>query len=133
MYQLTKQDIVYVDYPIQLFSISSIGEERIGITDIVSGLLSSCALELHYLYRSLFPGLEIDLSSIRLHFEIKNETFPKHMTTEEISEEDLFSEMLEHDFIVKMPPKRRYSIELSIKNIRRGEPRIFEIEEIDEK
>jgi|YelNatPaOPRAMG01_1025707.scaffolds.fasta_scaffold14324_4 hypothetical protein len=129
MSQITTQDIEYRDL-IQQFSSSSTGKEEIDIMEINKRLLSTWAWKRLYLYRSLFPKLEIDLSSIGLYFEIKNETFPKHMTTEEISEEDLFSEMLEHDFIVKMPPKRRYSIELSIKNIRRGEPKIFDIEEI---
>jgi len=57
----------------------------------------------------------------------------KDTFTEGILEEDLFLEMVEHDYIVKMPPKRRYTIELDIKNIRRGEPRIFEIEDLAEK
>jgi hypothetical protein len=122
MYQLTKQDIVYVDYPIQLFSIPS--EERIGITDIVSGLLSSCALELHYLYRSLFPGLEIDLSSIQLYFEIKNET----SLIEKPSEIAISKDMLEFDIVIRMPPKKEWSVRLRVESIEKAKPHIVEPE-----
>jgi hypothetical protein len=122
MYQLTKQDIVYVDYPIQLFSIPS--EERIGITDIVSGLLSSCALELHYLYRSLFPGLEIDLSSIQLYFEIKNET----SLIEKPSEIAISEDMLEFDIVIRMPPKKEWSVRLRVESIEKAKPHIVEPE-----
>jgi hypothetical protein len=124
MYQLTKQDIVYVDYPIQLFSISSIGEERIGITDIVSGLLSSCALELHYLYRSLFPGPEIDLSSIQSYFEIKNET----SLIEKPSEIAISEDMLEFDIVIRMPPKKEWSVQLKVESIEKAKPHIVEPE-----
>jgi hypothetical protein len=124
MYQLTKQDIVYVDYPIQLFSISSIGEERIGITDIVSGLLSSCALELHYLYRSLFPGPEIDLSSIQSYFEIKNET----SLIEKLSEIAISEDMLEFDIVIRMPPKKEWSVRLRVESIEKAKPHIVEPE-----
>jgi hypothetical protein len=124
MYQLTKQDIVYVDYPIQLFSISSIGEERIGITDIVSGLLSSCALELHYLYRSLLPGLEVDLSSIQSYFEIKNET----SLIEKPSEIAISEDMLEFDIVIRMPPKKEWSVRLRVESIEKAKPHIVEPE-----
>lgn len=40
----------------------------------------------------------------------------------EISEEEIVMDMVEHDYVVRMPPKRKYTIELEIKNIRRGEP-----------
>jgi hypothetical protein len=128
MYQLTKQDIVYVDYPIQLFSISSIGEERIGITDIVSGLLSSCALELHYLYRSLFPGPEIDLSSIQSYFEIKNETSLIEKLSEIAISEDISEDMLEFDIVIRMPPKKEWSVRLRVESIEKAKPHIVEPE-----
>jgi hypothetical protein len=131
MYQLTKQDIIYRGYPIQCFSISSIGEEKLDLTDIISSLSYIWKQKLLYSYLNF--RWKIDLSSIRLHFEIKNETSVKDTFTEGILEEDLFLEMVEHDYIVKMPPKRRYTIELDIKNIRRGEPGIFEIEDLAEK
>jgi hypothetical protein len=131
MYQLTSQHITYRDYPIQYISSPSTGAKEIDIMDeldsLVSVLLRNRPIKF---YPNLLSLFEIDWSSVRPHFEIKNETFLKHTIAEEISEEDLFLEMLEHDFVVKMPPKRRYTIELDIKNIRRGEPRIFEIEEI---
>ena len=37
-------------------------------------------------------------------------------------EEGILMEMIEHDFVVRMPPKKKYTIELEVKNIRKGEP-----------
>jgi len=43
-----------------------------------------------------------------------------------ISEEDIALEMIEHDFVVKMPPKKEYKIHVLVKSVSRGEPRIVE-------
>ena len=138
MYQLTLRDVTYQGYPIQYPSAVSSGLEEIDINDIWNSLLSGWIQEKGFrhpfLYPSLMSLLEIDWSSVRPHFEIKNETslieeavgkaIPKY-----ISEEDIVMEMVEHDFIVRMPPKKRYIVELEVKDVRKGEPRIVEPEE----
>jgi hypothetical protein len=37
-----------------------------------------------------------------------------------------YVEAMEHDIVVKMPPKRRYNVELEIKNIRKAQPIVIE-------
>ena len=50
-------------------------------------------------------------------------------------DKDLFSEkvitidMVENDFIVKMPPKNRYKVRVRVKEVKRGEPRIVQPDE----
>lgn len=138
MYQLTLRDVTYRGYPIQHPSAVSSGVEEIDINDIWDSLLSVWIQEKWFrkpfLYHSLMPLLEIDWSSVRPHFEIKNETSlieeaVGKTISGHISEEDIVMEMLEHDFIVRVPPKKRYTVELEVKNIRKGEPRIVEPEE----
>ena len=45
------------------------------------------------------------------------------------SEEDIAMEMIEHDFVVKMPPKKRYKIQVHVRNVRKGKPRPVELDE----
>jgi len=40
------------------------------------------------------------------------------------SKEIIPDEMLEHDIVVKMPPKRKFSIKARIRRIRKAEPRV---------
>jgi len=44
----------------------------------------------------------------------------------QISEEDIAIEMLEHDFIVKMLPKKIYKIKVHIRSVKKGELRLVE-------
>ena len=50
-------------------------------------------------------------------------------------DKDLFSEkvitidMVENDFIVKMPPKNRYKVRVRVKEVKRGEPRVVQPDE----
>ncbi len=37
--------------------------------------------------------------------------------------------MVEHDFIVKIPPKKKYKIQVLVKSIKKGEPRVIESNE----
>lgn len=37
-----------------------------------------------------------------------------------------YIEAMEHDIAVRMPPKRRYTVELEIKNIRKAQPIVIE-------
>ena len=130
MYQFTMQDVTYQDYPIQYFSSPSTGIEDIDITDLWDSILSQWMRErpeksFYHSLISLLNLLEIDFSSIRPHFEIKTETsLIKELTT--ISEEDIAMEMVEHDFVVKMPPKKRYKIRVHVRSGRKGEPRLVE-------
>ncbi|MCK4245078.1 MAG: hypothetical protein KAX20_05580 [Candidatus Omnitrophica bacterium] len=131
IYQLTLQDVTYQDYPIPCpFAISSRVEEidkNEAWNRLLSILIREKRLKGPFLYQAL-SLLEIDLSSVWPRYEIKNETSLIEEIVD-ISEEDIVTEMLEHDFIVRMPPRKRYTVEMKVENIRRGEPRIVEPEE----
>jgi len=128
MNQQTLQDVTCRDDPIQYLSSPCTSIEEIDRMDLKDNLVSVCMRKPPAkVYRSLFPLLEVDWSSIWSHFEIKNETLlieklKMEPTLETFSEEDLVIEMLEVDFVVKMPPKKRYKIQAVVKSIKRGEP-----------
>jgi len=126
MYQLTMQDIAYRDYPIQYFSTSSTGIEEIDIMDIRDNLLSTWMRKRpkKLFYHSLIPLLEIDLSSIWPHFEIKNET----SLIEGMLEMAVPEDMLEFDIVVRMPPMKEWSARLRVKSVEKATPRIVEPE-----
>ncbi len=135
MYQLTMQDVTYLDYPIQYFSSPSTRIEETDITDIRDTLLSKWLRERPKkpFYHSFINLLEIDLSSIRPHFEIKRETSSIEEVgkdiTRIISEEEIILEMVEQDFVVKMPPKKKYKIHVVVRNVKKGKPRVVEPDE----
>lgn len=138
MCKLTLRGVTYQGYPIQYPSAVSSGLEEIDINDIWNSLLSVWIQEKRFRNPFLYPSLmslhEIDRSSVRPHFEVKNDTSLIEEAVEKaipkyISEEDIVMEMVEHDFIVRMPPKKRYIVELEVKDVRKGEPRIVEPEE----
>ncbi len=136
MYQLTMQDVTYLEYPIQNFSNPSTGIEEIDIIDLWDRVLSNWIRERpkRLFYHSLISLIETDLSSILPHFEIKSETsqveeLTREKLVETISEEDIAVEMLEHDFVVRMPPKKRYKIQVVVRSVRKGEPRVIESDE----
>lgn len=136
MYQLTMQEVTYQDYPIQYFSSPSTEIKQIDITDIWDSILSKWIIERpkRPVYHSLLSLLEIDLSSTWPRFEIKRETSSIEEAgkniTEIISEEELISEMVEQDFVVRMPPKKRYKIHVVVRNVKKGKPRVVEPDEI---
>ncbi|MHA1687012.1 MAG: hypothetical protein ACTSYD_11510 [Candidatus Heimdallarchaeaceae archaeon] len=72
---------------------------------------------------SLMSTIEIDSTSSS-HFEIKSETSiveqSLYTISELIGEEGLAIEMLEHDRVVKMPPKKRYKVKATVTKIRKG-------------
>lgn len=78
---------------------------------------------------NIFSLFIVDFSSVRPFFEFKMETYFLKKPYDEktisgyISDEELFIEMIENDFIVEMKPKKRYSIKLEVKDIRKGEPK----------
>lgn len=135
MYQLTKQDVTYLDYPIQNFSSSSTRIDETDITDIRDILLSKWFRERpkKSFYHSFINLLEIDLSSVRPHFEIKRETSSIEEVgtdiTRIISEEEIILDMVEHDFVVKMSPKKKYKIHVVVRNVKKGKPRVVEPDE----
>lgn len=49
------------------------------------------------------------------------------------TEERIFSEMVNQDFIVRMPPISEYKITITIKSIEKATPRIVEPEEVKQK
>jgi len=136
MYQLTMQEVTYQDYSTQHFSNPSTEIKQIDITDIWDSVLSKGIIERpkRPIYHSLLSLLEIDLSSIWPHFEIKTETSAIEEAgkniTEIISEDELISEMVEQDFVVRMPPKKRYKIHVVVRNVKKGKPRVVEPDEV---
>jgi len=46
----------------------------------------------------------------------------KHYNSD-ITEEDIVTEMIEHDFVTKIPPKKKYKIQVLVRSIKKGEPR----------
>jgi hypothetical protein len=43
---------------------------------------------------------------------------------EEISDEAIILEMIEHDFIVRMPPVREYTLRVKVKSVEKGIPHV---------
>jgi hypothetical protein len=113
------------DYSIPYAStVSSIEEVGISGDWLTSASTRQASFKEPFYYRSLLSLFEIDSSSVCPDFVPMSETY----MTEPLSEEDIINEMLEHDFIVRMPPRRRYTIELEIKSIKKAEPKIVEPE-----
>ena len=86
------------------------------------------------LYQNIQDLLDFDLSSINPYFRIKNEASSIQENVEktvslQLSEEEIVMEMVGHDIITGLPPKRRYKVELKVMNIRRGKPKIVDPEE----
>lgn len=76
MYEQTLQEATSLDYPIQTPSTPSTGIEEIDLPDTWESLLFSLIRKefKKQFYYNLFPLFEVNLSSIKPHFEIKNET-----------------------------------------------------------
>lgn len=126
MYELTVEGVLYRDYPIQ-YPLSGSSTEKMEINEVLDSLFSIWIRERQpkeIFYQNLLSLLEIDLSSVWPHFEIKSETSLIKETVEEVFPK----EMLEYNVVVRIPPKRRYTVQMRIKCIRRGEPKIVEPE-----
>jgi len=127
MYQLTTRDITYLHHLTFFSSSPSTGIREIDISDMED---SSAFVWSHNrpegFYRSLSSLIETDISSIWPRFEVKSETF---IATEALQE--ALPTDVEYDVTVHMPPKMRYPVELEIKSIRRGEPKIVVPEGIE--
>lgn len=127
-YKTASRPITTKDYPNQYaFTGSSSGEET-DISEVLDRLffvsMSQELLKKLLSYRSLLPAFEIDLSSVRPCFE----PMTRSSLIEESYEEILPEETLEYDVIVQMPPRKRYTIELEVKSIKKAEPIIVEPE-----
>jgi len=125
MYQPTMQDVTNRNYSIQYFYSPSTGIEEIDI-DIWDSVLSNWVRERpkRPIYHSLIPLLEIDLSSIWPHFEIKSET----SLIEEILEKPIPEDMLEFDIVVRIPPIKVWSARLRVSSVEKATPHIVEPE-----
>ena len=84
----------------------------------------------YYNISSLF---QIDTSTKKIIFETKNETSKISLVTDKdknlFSEEVITIDIVENDFIVKMPPKNRYKVRVRVKEVKRGEPRVVQPDE----
>ena len=45
----------------------------------------------------------------------------KHYNSD-ITKEDIVTEMVEHDFVTKILPKKKYKIQVLVRSIKKGEP-----------
>ena len=127
-YKATLQDVTSRDYLIEYPLATSSGVEKADISEILDSLffvwVRRNLLNGPLFYRNLSPLLEIDLSSVQPYFEIKSETSLMGEAIEEVVPE----EILEYDIVVRIPPRKRYTIELKVNSVRRAEPRIVEPE-----
>jgi hypothetical protein len=67
--------------------------------------------------------LEQDHSSVYPLYEPRNETYDEKPRA---SEEELLSELLTQDFIVKMPPVKRFSFKIKLRTVRKKTPNPIE-------
>lgn len=133
---LTVRYTTYSDYP--NVASPSTGMEEIDKIELgersLSFLIGISEQPKRQLYQDLSNLFEVDLSSVKPHFEIRNETsrveeLTREREQEPISEEDIAIEMLEHDFIVKMSPKKRYKIQVHVISVKKGDPRLVETDD----
>jgi len=129
----TLNELTYPGYLIECSSRMDIGMAGMDFLDVLERLLSFRTRKQpgRHFCSNFCPRFEVDVSSIKPHFEIRNETslvvgLISEQEIEPLSEEELALEMLEHDYIVKMPPKKRYKIQVHVKSIKKGEPRSVE-------
>ncbi len=134
MYATKSIDVTHMDepamgYPTKYIPAGSSTDES-DMDEILDYVFSKrIKYEKEPLYQNIRDLLEIDLSSRHPHFEIKNESSSIQENVEktvplQLSEEEIVMEMVGHDIIPGLPPKRRYKVELKIRNIRRGKPKI---------
>lgn len=125
---ITSQDVTTRDYPISDALTGSSRREETDISEILDRRLFVWRRQelgrQPFFYRTLPPSFEIDLSSVRPYF--KPMTMPSLIET--FYEETPREETLEYDIVVRMPPRKRYTVELEVKSIKKAEPRIVEPE-----
>ncbi len=122
--QQRSQDEMYIKNQI-LYLISARSTDEVDIEEILSrSLINKKIISISQYHSS--PKLEYDSSSIEPHIEIKNDT----SLLKEHLEETIPENILESDIVVRIAPKRRYTIEIEVKKIRKGEPSIVEPEDL---
>ncbi len=126
MYQSTPDTTNY-NYQLQYFSTVNTSVEEMNNTSAIVDNIATMLVQKPFKplsYHGLIPFFKSDASSVFYDFEIKNETF---------SETNLKGqfpfEMLEHDAMVHIPAQTKYSIQLNITSIKKGEPGIVEPED----
>ena len=126
--EIASQVVTTKDYPVPSPFTGGSRREEADISEILDWLFFTLTrqglLKKPFPYRSLPASFEIDLSSVRPHFEPMSETY----VTEVLSEEDIINEILEHDFIVRMPPVKEYTMWVKVKSVEKATPRIVEPE-----
>lgn len=76
-------------------------------------------------FLALCPILDADRSAINPpKLEFRNETFE----SKEFTEEQLFEELFKHELHIRIKPKKKYSINLKIDQVKKGKPRSFDYE-----
>lgn len=81
---------------------------------------------------SLDPGEAIDLLQQfdEGWLDAPDRAQEKFCVSEEISDEMIATGMLEHDFVVQMPPVREYTLRVRIKSIEKATPHVVGPEDI---
>ena len=136
MYQISSKEVTNQDSLVQFIPSPSTSIEEINREDSLVNVPSNWIRQPFEKqpYYSLLFLFEADFSSIYPHFKIKSETSIRELEEskeffETVTEEEIALEMIDHDFIVRMPPKKRYQIDVLVRSIKKGEPRAINSDE----
>ena len=87
---------------------------------LISSLMKVKGSLVKQLYRNLFYLLELDPSSIKPYFKIKNES----SLVPEMFEKIIPEQELEIDVVVRIPPIRERSVRVKVKTVEKAVPNI---------
>jgi len=118
---ITSSQLLTEEYPISGVFTGSSRKESTELREILDWLCFSIIRQDFYYLRGVMPLFEIDISSVYPHLELTSETY----VTEDLTEEEIAYKMLDHDFIIKMPPKKEYTIRVKVRSIEKATPRII--------
>jgi hypothetical protein len=125
MYPPASGEVTCHDYPVK-YPPSASSTERMDGSEMLDSLIFSWLRQMPpeniFHHQNLSPLLEIDPSSVQPSLGLKSET----SSIEETYEEAIPEEILEYDVMVRIPPKKKYTIDLHIKDIRKAVLRIVE-------
>lgn len=126
----TSANVANYDYQISYLFLGNSSREETDIAEVVEWFFSDLASKLpqkHLFFGGLTQQLfDIDLSSVQPVFEPAANT----SLAEAIYEVIIPEEILEHDVIVRMSPKRKYTLEVEVKNIKKAALKVVEPERI---
>lgn len=129
----TFQSNDYINYLIRSSPSSNVDIEEIDKQYIRENLLYSLSQKQYRKPMLYLSFIHFDPASNNI-FEVRNKPLIVELTTNEmqysISEEDIVIEMLEHNFIVQMPPKKKYKIKVYVRSVRKGEPPVIQSDEL---